>query len=302
VTALRTLDEYCDPACSIFGPFAYFSPQFDALTMQSSVGRSNYNALQVSLRKRWSRGFQFDMNYTLSKSEDLGSSVERDDPWFPQGMGGTSGFLANSWEPERQWGPSDFDVRHQLNVNGIADLPFGRGRKWGGDASGLVNAFIGDWSVAGLLRLTSGFPFNVQNCVACWDTNWMVYGNAELVTPGSLPDTSVKNGSPTAFVDPDAALLYFRRDLPGEVGIRNQLRGDGYFTVDLSVSKAWRVPHGTLQFRWDTFNLTNSVRFDTGTVTAYRDISSTFGRYTSTLATCDGRAGRCMQFALNYQF
>ena len=304
-TALYLLDEYCSPGCSVFGPFAYFSRQFDALSVQSSTGRADYNALQLSVRKRWTRGYQFDVNYTLSKSEDLGSSVERGSTWFTQGMGGYSGILMNPWQPERQWGPSDFDVRHQLNVNGVANLPFGRGKRWGGDASGPVNAVIGDWSVAGLLRLTSGFPFNVANCFACWATNWNLPGNAELATPGVLPETAVtKNaidGYPSAFANSDAALAYFRKDLPGEVGIRNQLRGDGYFTIDLSVSKTWSVPHGSLRFRWDTFNVTNAARFDTSTVTMYPDRPN-FGRYNSTLATCDGRAGRCMQFGLNYEF
>jgi len=89
--------------------------------------------------------------------------------------------------------------------------------------------------------------------------------------------------------------------MPGEVGIRNQLRGDGYFNIDLSVSKAWRVPHGSLTFRWDTFNLTNAVNFDTATLQMAPNQPG-FGRYNGTLATCDGRAGRCMQFGLNYQF
>jgi hypothetical protein len=78
--------------------------------------------------------------------------------------------------------------------------------------------------------------------------------------------------------------------------------GDGYFNVDLSVSKAWRMPRGTLRFRWDTFNVTNTPRFDTSTVTMYPNRPDSFGRYNSTLATCDGRAGRCMQFALKYEF
>jgi hypothetical protein len=304
-SALWGLDQGCSPACSVFGPFAYFSPQFDALSIQSSVGRSNYNALQVSVRKRWSRGYQFDVNYTLSKSDDLGSSVERGDTWITQGMGGWSGVLMNPWQPERQWGPSDFDVRHQVNVSAVANLPFGRGKKWGGDASSLVNALVGDWSVAALLRVTSDLPFNVTNCSNCWNTNWKLPANAELATPGVLPATQVTkdgpDGWPNAYADPDVALTYFRKDMPGEVGIRNQLRGDGYFNIDLSVSKAWRVPHGSLTFRWDTFNVTNAVNFDTATLQMAPDQPG-FGRYNGTLATCDGRAGRCMQFGLNYQF
>ena len=56
-----------------------------------------------------------------------------------------------------------------------------------------------------------------------------------------------------------------------------------------------------LRFRWDIFNLTNTVKFDVGQVTMLPDRSG-FGRYNGTLATCDGQAGRCMQFALRYEF
>jgi hypothetical protein len=130
-------------------------------------------------------------------------------------------------------------------------------------------------------------------------------GNAELVTPGVLPTTAVVrnaiDGWPSAFADAAGAVNYFRYALPGEVGIRNQFRGDGYFNIDLSLSKSWTLPVGALRFRWDTFNVTNTPRFDTATVTMYPDRPG-FGRYNSTMATCDGRAGRCMQFALRYEF
>jgi len=305
-TALYLLDKYCAPACSVFGPNAYYSPQFDALAALSSVGRANYHAMQMTVRKRWSHGYQVDVNYTWSKSDDLGSTVERGSALgIADGLGGVSGILLNPWQPERQWGPSDFDVRHQLNINWVANLPFGKGRTWGAGAPRMMNAIIGDWSVAGLLRLTSGFPFNVMNCSLCWPTNWNVMGNAELVTPGVLPTTAVVrnaiDGWPSAFADAAGAVNYFRYALPGEVGIRNQFRGDGYFNIDLSLSKSWTLPVGALRFRWDTFNVTNTPRFDTATVTMYPDRPG-FGRYNSTMATCDGRAGRCMQFALRYEF
>ena len=83
------------------------------------------------------------------------------------------------------------------------------------------------------------------------------------------------------------------------------MRGDGFFTVDLSVSKAWTMPWSNdqkLRFRWDTFNLTNTPRFDTGATDTFPDIQTTFGRYNGTLATCDGGAGRCMQFTARYEF
>jgi hypothetical protein len=158
-----------------------------------------------------------------------------------------------------------------------------------------------------LTRWTSGFPFNVANCRSCWATNWNLQGNAELVNPNDLPETGTTRNKvdnrPSPFVDPADALTKFRRQLPGEAGIRNVLRGDGYFTVDTSVSKAWRsgIADHRIRFRWDVFNATNASKFDVGNLTNTPDRAG-FGRYNGTLATCDGQAGRCMQFALRYEF
>jgi hypothetical protein len=57
-----------------------------------------------------------------------------------------------------------------------------------------------------------------------------------------------------------------------------------------------------LRFRWDTFNLTNTPSYDVQFLDVFPDRASTFGRYYNTIATCDGGAGRCMQFALRYEF
>jgi hypothetical protein len=308
ITALYDLDTSCDPACSIFGPYAYFAEQYDSLAAISSLGRSNYHAMLLTLRKRYSGGTQFDINYTLSKSEDMGSQVERGGA-FGSGFsnGGNSGFLLNSFDPELNYGTSDFDVRHQININGLAELPFGQGKRWGGSVNNFVNGLIGDWSIAGLMRLTSGFPFNVSNCRSCWSTNWNLTGNSMLVNPGVLPETETTlnavDNRPSPFVNATEALTFFRRQLPGESGIRNLLRGDGYFTIDTSISKAIRVgiSDHRLRFRWDIFNLTNTPKFDVGQLSVTPDVAG-FGKYNGTLATCDAQAGRCMQFALRYEF
>ncbi len=315
ITTLWAADQFCSPACSIYGPFSYFSEQYDSLAATSSIGRSNYNAMIVTLRKRYSQGVQFDINYTFSESKDTGSQIERGANFSNFSNGGNTGFLLNSFDPDANYGISDFDVTHQINANWIIDLPFGQGRKFGNGVSGLVNQIIGDWSFAGLTRWTSGFPFNVANCRSCWATNWNVQGNAALVTPGDLPETGTTrnavDGFPSAFPDPEEALSHFRFLLPGEVGLRNQLRGDGFFTLDTSLSKGFTLFAGhKLRFRWDVFNLTNTPKFNVGgpiqagaplAVTMLPDRTG-FGRYNSTLAACDGQAGRCMQFALRYEF
>ena len=91
--------------------------------------------------------------------------------------------------------------------------------------------------------------------------------------------------------------------LPGESGVRNLFTGDGYFNIDLSLSKAFRVgiADHRLRFRWDVFNVTNAAKFDVAQLTNTPDLTG-FGRYNGTLATCDAQAGRCMQFALRYEF
>jgi hypothetical protein len=307
ITTLWRADQFCVPGCTKFGPFSYFSQQYDSLAALSSIGRSNYNALILSLRKRFSSGYQFDVNYTLSQSKDMGSNNERGSAFGTYGAGGYSGFLVNSWNPDLNYGISDFDVTHQVNVNGIWDLPFGRERRFAANVGPIVDAIIGDWSIAGVIRATSGFPFSVINCRSCWATNWNLQGNATLKDPNRKPPTGVVrdaiDGRPSVFLDPDAALDFFRFSLPGEAGDRNVFRGDGYFTMDLSLSKAWDLPYAghRVRFRWDTFNLTNHVAFDVDTLNVFPDRSG-FGRYDGSLATCDARAGRCMQFALMYVF
>lgn len=307
ITALYEMDTSCDPACSRFGPYAYFAEQYDSLAAISSIGRSNYNGLNLTLRRRFADGLQFDINYTLAKSEDMGSQVERGSAFGNFGNGGYSGFLVNSFEPELNYGTSDFDVRHQVNTNWLAELPFGQGKRFAGGAGTALNALIGDWSLAGLMRWTSGFPFNVQNCRSCWATNWNLQGNAMLVDPNRLPETGTTenavDGRPSPFVNPKEAVTYFRRALPGEQGVRNIFRGDGYFNIDMSLSKSFRlgIADHRLRFRWDVFNVTNAAKFDVGQLTNTPDLTG-FGRYNGTLASCDAQAGRCMQFALRYEF
>jgi hypothetical protein len=310
LSVLYDFDQFCYPVCSRFGLNAYLNPQFASLAAQSSIGRAEYNALQLTLRKRYSQGYQFDFNYAYGYSKDHGSALERGTAFTEYESGGYTGFLVNSWDPDQQYSYSDFDIRHQVNFNWVADFPWGNGRKWGSSMPGWLDAIAGGWSTAGLLRWTSGLPFNVYNARSAWATNWNLQGNTALKDPARLPPLGttkdVVGGYPSPFsIDPLEALEYFRFLYPGESGIRNILRGEGFFTIDVSLAKAWRMPWSRDQrfwFRWDTFNVTNTPRFDVGAVTMFPDRTSTFGTYNGTYATCDGNAGRCMQFSLRYEF
>jgi hypothetical protein len=311
-TALYSIDEYgADYGFfSKFGQFAFFDPQFDSLGAISSVGRSNYNALQISLRKAYSNGLQFDANYTYSKSLDHSSAVERGSNWGDFGDYYYTDFLINTWNPDQTYGTSDFDVRHQFNLNYVADLPFGKGRRIGGSAGSWLDTLIGGWQTTGILRITSAFPFDIINCRSCWPTNWQLQGNTQYTDLGAVRalqghSLNKVSGYPSPFTDPGRVLSMLRYSYPGEGGQRNRLRGDGYFSWDVGIGKSFTMPYKDthkLKFRWEIFNLTNTARFNVANAVLVRDFASTFGQYTSTYSGCDNAAGRCMQVSLRYEF
>lgn len=301
------LDSFCFPACAnlngVDTPYALYNKEFSALYAWSSMGNSSYNAGQFMLRSRNMHGLQFDFNYVLSNSLDVGSDAERV-PTF----GGLSA-IVNTWDPRQLRGPSDFDVRHQINSNWVYDLPVGRGRYFGHDLNRFADALIGGWQIAGIYRWTSGFPFTID-AGGTYNTNFQIEGKAVLV--GAPPPTGLTfvsnpalglNGEPYAFnvgSDPGAAANFFRLPYPGESGQRNNFRGQGFFGIDAGVNKDFHITERqVLRFSAYAYNLTNSVRFDAATITANSNLSSPggIGLYSSTLTK-----PRVMEFALRYSF
>jgi hypothetical protein len=279
------------------GPYTFVDPQFAALYAWRSIGAAAYNALQVNLQKHMNHGVQFDFNYTYSKSMDISSDANR-----ITAEGGLSGIVINPWNPKALRAVSDFDLTHQINANWIAELPFGRGHWLGTDAHGFTEAVIGGWQLSGLARWTSGFPIGVSNG-AQWPTNWQLSGFAQQMAPVQAHGTAVKapDGTVSIFGDATAsaaALNSFAADLPGQVGNRNNLRGDGFAGLDLGLSKRWTIKESrSLQFRWDVFNALNLTRFDVQSLSLSLTNSSSFGNYTGLLTN-----PRVMQFSLRFEF
>ena len=299
------------PPCQYYavgGPNTFYTPQYASLSALRSIGFSNYNAMQVTLRHQMSHGVQFDFNYTYSKSIDLCSDAER------TGNNGALNFnggcqIFNAWSPYLFRAVSDFDTTHQFNANWIVELPFGRKRAIGSNVNRAVDAVIGGWELSGLFRLTSGFPYTIYDNGAYFPTDWFWEG-AAVPTTNNISTGRFKNpgGTVNIFKDPTTAQSLFIAALPGQVGVRNPIRGDGYFGVDLGLSKRWVMPWSEKQglaLRWEVFNVTNSTRFD------FNDLSSAgvsesnnsigvgqrFGNYTHLMTN-----PRVMQFALRYEF
>jgi hypothetical protein len=301
-TALQGLDQgwgLFDPNSgnsiyAVGGPYSFIDPQFASLDAWRSVGTAAYNALQINLQKHLSHGLQFDVNYTYSKSIDLSSDASRITAY-----GGLGGQVINPWSPKGLRAVSDFDLTHQINANWIVELPFGKSKWIGTQAHGVTEALIGGWQLSGLARWTSGFPVGVSNG-AQWPTNWELSGFATKT--GAVPTGLFKkaDGTVSLFSDPNSAFSNFQADLPGQVGNRNVLRGQGFAGLDLGLTKRWRMPwkeSQSLQFRWEVFNALNLTRFDVESLSLSITNSSSFGNYTGLLTN-----PRVMQFALRYEF
>jgi hypothetical protein len=284
---------------AVTGPFTFFNPQYSSLYAWRNIGTTSFNAFQLTIRHRMIHGFQFDFNYTYSKSLDLSSDALRIHGFG----GGLGGQITNAWEPKQLRGPSDYDLRHQFNTNFLVEMPFGRGKAIGHDVSKPLDAVIGGWQLTGLYRWTSGFPVNVGN-VFGFPTNWELTGNALLTGPVTTGHFSVVdgNGNPniSVFSNGNNALSSFSAALPGFSGARNQIRGAGYRGLDLGLTKRWTMPWSdgqSLQFRWEVFNVSNTPVFNVQTANVQMYQGPAFGNYTSLL-----NQPRVMQFALRYEF
>ena len=285
----------------------FINNQATSMFAWSSIGTSNYNALQATLRKQFGNGVQFDLNYTYSKSIDITSSAARLswDSCCNVGAPGTR--LVNAFDPNGRRGVSDFDTTHQINANWIVQLPFGKGKRYA-NTSGVADAVIGGWELSGLARWTSGFPFTVDNG-NFWPTNWDEQGIGQLVVRPRTGRFRQPDGSVSAFANPTSAFNDFQHPFPGQSGSRNVIRGDGYAGLDVALNKRWMMPieGHSLQFRWEVFNVPNLHRFNvdsglqTGTacacIASLQQLPSAFGNYTGLLTQ-----PRVMQFALRYEF
>ena len=106
------------------------------------------------------------------------------------------------------------------------------------------------------------------------------------------------NGEPNMFKDYTTAVNSYRQDFAGEVGGRNTLRGPGYFDTDVGLHKMFNITERqTLQFRWEVYNVFNSVRFDVQSADIEPDLASAFGFLTRTLTLY-----RRMEFGARYTF
>jgi hypothetical protein len=297
--SLYMLDILCTPGCGRT-PNRFWPRQYASMYAWSSIGNSSYNAGQVTLRRNLNQGLQMELSYTLSKSLDMGSDSER--TMFSSSTGtnaGSSfGAILNAWNPRLNRAVSDFDIRHLVSGNWVAEVPVGKGKALLGGANRMVNGAIGNWQFSGLVRWTSGLPFSAISGTG-WGTDWEEQSN--MVQTGPIRTrTHIDHGQAQVFANSSQALANMRNPYPGEAGQRNNFRGDGYFGADAELSKTWKTNEGnSIRFAWEVFNVSNSVRFDVNPLTSLQNITTSgeFGVYDATLTK-----PRVQQISLRYLF
>ncbi|MGH9784012.1 MAG: carboxypeptidase regulatory-like domain-containing protein [Terriglobia bacterium] len=258
-------------------------------------GTASYHALNLSLLKRSRGGLSFKTNYTWAKMLDINSAI------LPGSADNEPAQLYNRANPQLNRGIASYSLLHQFNTNVSYQLPFGRGRAFGGAAAGWVEKLIGGWQWNTIFNAQSGFPMNP-----------LVGANRSGNGDARNPDRPNRNPNFTGpvvlgvdgfkktgrYFDPNAFLL----PPAGTFGnvARGAFRGPGLVNLDTSLFK--RIPlneRWNLQFRAEAFNVLNHANLDIPLAAIFEgaNYSGTAGVITET-----SNRERQIQFALRLEF
>jgi hypothetical protein len=221
------------------------NPAWSSIDYRKSDGRSTYNALQASLMKRFSDGYQVQLSYTLSKAMDNADGQLGTDTVT------SSVYPQNPYDLDAEWAVASFDARHVFSANATWALPAFRN-----------HAVLGGWQLNAILSLHTGYPFSPSIQTPNWSRTGNTSTNAEdrpSVKPGTNPNRII-TGDPNHWFDTSAFVLQPRGTLGNTP--RNFLRGPGFANTDVSLVKNQALAGGTrMQIRLEVFNVFNRANF-----------------------------------------
>jgi len=263
---------------------------------------SNYNALQILAEKQFSQGLQFITHFTWSRSLHYDANYFADDPRIA-------------------YGPYDQNRAKVWVFSGVYDLPFGKGKRFGGNSGGVMNAIIGGWQLTQTMNWSSGLPFTatLNSCPTI---------NSEApCRPNSLDPAAFPRGTSGLILAPPgtSAAPYVRYFTPvstgglwqepaaGTIGLAgfDNLWGPSAFTSDASIAKNFQLTERfRFQFRMDAFNIFNhrALNFSNtqgggGTCVASGPTTGTCGSSNGTITDIMfGTTMRQLQFGLHLFF
>jgi outer membrane receptor protein involved in Fe transport len=276
------------PSASGYSPSRAPYPYITPTDFDQSIGRSSYNALQVSMNGKVASSLTYLISYTWSKSLDIGCSG-----WY--GVEGCA--IQNPYNLNADKGPSAFDVPQILSLSWVYQLPVGHGQRWS-TSNKALDYVVGNWAFNGIATFTSGTPYT-----ACESGDPAGIGETEYNSCGSgtngyerldlvgNPNVSSRTTgewfNTGAFVNPAPGTF-------GNLG-RNTLRSDAYKNFDLSLFRQFPITENKrLEFRFEMFNAFNQV------VYGLPDADSTDPTYGSVASTAN--VARQLQFALKFYF
>lgn len=234
-------------------------PNFSFFIQEDSGVNSSYHSAFVRVEKRMSQGLAFTASYTFSKSLDTASSAREN--------GGAPTREQDAYNRAAEKALSNFDVRHRFVASFVYDLPWGPGRRYGGNLSGVTGKLLEGWQLGGIVTLRSGQPFTPQfpgGTVAGFR-----FPRPDVIRNPNLPSDQrdpARWFDAGAFREPplavEAQALIPGSHLPGNAG-RNILEGPGFKNVDFTLQKVTSLGESVdLQFRAEFFNIFNHPNFD----------------------------------------
>jgi hypothetical protein len=260
------------------------------LFANANVQWSNYNGLQVQLSQRPVHGLQYKLDYTYSRN--LGTA---------SGINNVNGETSTPQDPHNiagDYGPLAADQTHRLVVTYAYALPFGNGRF---NLKGL-NWLIGGWSTSGILKRSSGFPFELSAGRSNDDT-----GNStpSRIRPNYAPSGTFTKSTLTHYFDTAG----FSSPVYGRYGntSRGFLRTPYFQDIDMTFGKIFRIKERQqLQYRAEVFNLGSTWHSSAGLLEPNATLTnSSFGSFFSANPQI-GRANlfnpRYIQMGLQYTF
>jgi len=245
-----------------------FQSDISQISGTASVGSMKYNALQAVFQKRYSQGLEYQVAYTYSKCMTDNSGYYG--TWGNTQGAPASPYYQNLYNPRADYAPCYFDAKHILSSYAVYEIPFGRGKKWGANASGAVNQIAGGWSINPIISVHTGFPLALYDSGTapnnvnsrgqrpnCGAGAGKVFGRQAAFDPSSGKYIGYQwfDNSPYTATGPEQF---------GSCPAQGPVRGPGFADVDLSVQKNFPVTERLrIQFRADFLNAFNRVNLNT---------------------------------------